>query len=281
MDFYRNLSLRFEKLTKQNKKLAEFVMDHPDQVISMTAKALGEASGTSAAAVVRMCQQLGYDSLEQMKIDIARAMSDEELQEPIDLMVSSSDTVGDIVKKLSYSQVSALEETAALLGLEDIRRAVDLLQKAGRVYLFGIGSSGLAAQELCHRLNRIGKPCIFLLDGHTALEYSAVASADDLLICFSYSGETKEVYLAARQAQKRGVPVIAVTRTRTSTLSRCASIVIRIPEMEKRVRIAAVSSITSQMFIIDVLYMCLVQMNFEQYEKILVDTSRVVNHLRE
>ena len=44
---------------------------------------------------------------------------------------------------------------------------------------------------------------------------------------------------------------------------------------------AAVASITSEMFLVDVLYMSLLQKDFEQHEEMLVNTSRVVNLLRE
>lgn len=281
MDFLKNLSMRYNALTKQGRRLADYIRANPSQAIKMTAKTLGEESGTSAAAVVRLCQQLGYDGLEQLKIGLAKAISYNELSAPIDLIISEEDSISDIAQKLCHIQTNAVQETLAMIDYDEIKQTVSLLQKARVVYLFGVGSSGLVAQELCHRLNRIGRPCIFLPDGHTSLEYAAVAEQRDLMIGFSYSGETKEVYLAAEYAKQRGVPVVAVTRSRSSTLTGCASIVLSVPETEKRVRVGAVSSITSQMFVIDVLYMSLIQKNLSKYEDVLIDTSRIANLLRE
>lgn len=281
MDFLTNLSMRYNALTKQGKKLADFIRENPDQAIRMTAKALGQASGTSAAAVVRLSQQLGYDGFEQMKISYAKALSDKELNAPIDLIISPIDTTFDIAQKLCHIQTNAVQETLALIDYGDIHKVVTLLEKSRRIHLFGVGSSGLAAQELCHRLNRIGKTCVFLIDGHTNLEYISSAEKRDVVVCFSYSGETKEVYLAAETAHKRGVPVVVVTRNRASTLSEFATIAIRIPDIEKRVRVGAITSITSQMYICDVLYMSLIQRDLTRYEDVLLDTSRIANRLRE
>ena len=281
MDFFKNLSIHYNALTKQSKRLADYIRENPSQVVHMTAKALGEESGTSAAAVVRLCQQLGYDGLEQLKLSLARYISHEELNAPIDPIIAQGDSIPDIAQKLYQVQTTTMQETLSLMDYDALKKAVALLQKARRVYLFGLGSSGLVAQELCRRLNRIGKTCIFLMDGHTALEYAAVAGPKDLMICFSYSGETREVYLAARHARERGVEVIAVTRNKASTLSDNASVLLAIPVTEKRVRVAAVASITSEMFLVDVLYMSLLQKDFEQHEEMLVNTSRVVNLLRE
>lgn len=281
MDFLKNLSMRYNALTKQSKRLSDYIRENPAGTIKMTAKALGEESGTSASAVVRLCQQLGYDGFEQMKISIAKTVSDEELSDPIDPIISRGDSISDIAQKLCHIQTNALQETLALVDYDDVKKAVLLLQKARMVYLFGVGSSGLVAQEFCHRLNRIGRNCIFLQDGHTSLEYAAVAEERDLLIGFSYSGETKEVFVAAEHAGRRGVPVIAVTRNRNSSLSTAASIVLNVPATEKRVRVGAVSSITTQMFMVDLLYMGLIQKDFEKYGDILVSTSRIANLLRE
>lgn len=281
MDFIKRVSMHYNALPKQSRKLADFIRENPSRAIRMTAKALGEESGTSAAAVVRLCQQIGFDGLEQMKISLARYVSSEELNTPIDPIIAPGDSIPGIAQKLCHMQTNTMQETLALMDYDAVKRAVGLIQKARRVYLFGLGSSGLVAQELCHRLNRIGTPCIFLPDGHTSLEYAAVIEPRDLMICFSYSGETKEVYLAAQHARERGVEVIAITRDRDSTLSASASVLLKVPVTEKRVRVAAVASITSEMFLVDVLYMSFLQKDFERHEDMLVNTSRVVNLLRE
>lgn len=281
MDFIKNLSMHYNALPKQSRRLADFIRENPSKVIRMTAKALGEESGTSAAAVVRLCQQLGFEGLEQMKISLARYVSSEELNIPIDPIIAPGDSIPDIAQKLCHMQTTTVQETLALMDYDAVKKAVCLLQKARRVYLFGLGSSGLVAQELCHRLNRIGIPCIFLSDGHTNLEYAAVADGKDLVIAFSYSGETREVYLAARHARERGTEVIAVTRDKLSTLTDSASLVLRVPIAENRVRVGAMASIDSEMFVANVLYMSLLQKDFEKYEKMFIDTSRVVNLLRE
>ena len=281
MDFSRNLAMRYNALTKQSKRLADYIRENPAGAIKMTAKALGEAGGTSAAAVVRLCQQLGYDSLEQLKISLAQTLDKDELSAPIDPIIAQGDSVADIAQKLCRIQTDAVQETLALLDYDEIKKAVGLIQKARRVYLFGVGSSGLVAQEFSHRLNRIGKPCLFLQDGHTNLEYAALAEEKDLVIGLSYSGETKEVYLAAQYAKQKGAEVIAITRNRVSTLSACATQVLSVPETEKRVRVGAVTSITSQMFMVDVLYMALLQKDYSRYESLLLDTSHIANLLRE
>ncbi|MCL2367158.1 MAG: MurR/RpiR family transcriptional regulator [Oscillospiraceae bacterium] len=281
MDFQKNLSARYNSLTKQGRRLADFICENQAKSIRMTAKSLGEASNTSAATVIRLSHQLGYESFEMMKISLAKDSVGDELNAPMDTIISDGDSVPDIVQKLYRNRLEALSATMALMDYADIKKTITLIQKARKIYLFGVGSSGLIAQEFCNRLNRIGKVCIFLSDSHTNLQYASVIDRGDLVIGFSYSGETKEVYLAAENAFKRGIPVIAVTRNRANSLSAWANITLTIPDIEKRVRVGSLTSAMSQMFIVDILYMSLLQKDFNKYESKLVETARIVNQLRE
>lgn len=281
MDFTNNLKIKYNTLTRQGKKTADYIRENPEKAIKMTAKMLGSASGTSAAAVVRLCYQLGYESLEHMKISIAKDLSNEDMTMPIDTIIEGGESMSELAKKLYGNLHSALQGTLEIIDYDCLKQAVVSMQKAQRIYLFGIGSSGLAASELCHKLNRIGKTCIFLQDGHTNLEYASIAGKKDVVICISYSGETKEVYMAAQWAHKNGTCVISITRNRTSSLSAVSTILLNIPEREKRVRIGAFASVTTQMFMTDLLYLGVVRNDLDKYESMLVDSSRIANQLRE
>lgn len=281
MDFNGNLRIRYSSLTNQGKRVADFIMADPSKAIHMTAKALGDESGTSAASVIRFCNKLGYESLEALKIHLARSLNSEEMSMPLETIVSSESSIHDLGPVLFGNTSKALQETLELLDYDDLKKAIELLKKAKTIYIFGVGASSLTAIDLIHKFNRIGKPCIYLMDGHTNLEFASVTTKKDVVIALSYSGETKEVYLAAQGAMNNGVPVISITRNRPSTLSALSTIVFRLSESEKRIRAGAFSSKFSQMFMADLLYLGLIHEDYNIYENLLVDTSRIVRGLRE
>lgn len=280
MDFFENLNAKYNTLTTQGKKIADNINQNPDKTIRMTAKVLGEASGASASAVIRLCQRLGYESLEIMKIHIAKSLNKDELAVPIDTVISGGNTLTEVAQKLYASVQDTMLRTINMLDYEALKESVAILQKASRVYLFAIGGSALAAEDMCHKFNRIGKPCIFFQDGHTSLEFVSVVGKRDAVVAISYSGETKEVYLAAKGSLEKGAKVISITRDRTNTLSAFSTVILNIPEVEKRVRVGVFGSKFSQMFITDVLYLSMLQKNFDEFENMLTDASRIVNQLR-
>lgn len=281
MDFNKNLHCNYNSLTRQGRRIADFIKTSPVKTLSLTVKALGEASGTSAASVVRFCQKLGYKSMEELKIHIAGSLNSAEMSMPLENMASRGGGVNDLGRMLFCDTSKALQGTLDLLDCGELKKTVALLKKARTIYIFGVGASSLAAMDLSHKLNRIGKACVYLLDSHSNLEFASVADKRDAVIAISYSGETKEVYLAAKWAKSNGVPVVSITRNRPSSLSAVSTIVFRLPETEKRVRVGAFSSKYSNMFITDLLYLGFIHKDFNFYEKKLLDTSRIVRGLRE
>ena len=282
MSFFENLSVRYNGLTKQGKRLADYIRKYPEAALKMTAKSLGKQSGTSAAAVIRFCRQLGYESLELMKISLAvESVSGDELSSPIDTIISSGDSVSEIAEKLLFNMTTALRRTLEIIDYEDLKKVIHMIEKAKLIYVFGIGASRFAAQEFSHRLSRLGRPCIYQIEGHTNLELASVADKKDIIVAFSYSGETKEVYLAAESAHSRGVPVISITRDRPNSLRNFSTVSIIIPDSERRIRVGAFSSRATQMFIGDIIYLNILQKNFSEIETLFMETSRIVNKLRE
>lgn len=281
MDFNENLRVRYSGLTRQSKRVADFIKASPAKALRMTTKELGEESGTSAASVIRFCNKMGYKSMEDLKIHLARSLNSEEMSLPLENIASKGRSINDLGRILFGDTSNALQETLALLNYDELRKAVELLKKARTVYIFGVGGSSLAALDLFHKLNRIGKPCVYYLDGHTNLEFASVATKKDAVVAISYSGETKEVYLAAKGAENNGAPVISITRDRPSTLSALSTIIFKLSESEKRIRAGAFSSKFSQMFMTDLLYLGVIHEDYNVYEDLLVDTSRIVRGLRE
>lgn len=281
MDFYENLRFKYGGLTKQCRRVADYYKTQPSEAIYMTAKALGEASGTSAACVIRFFRAMGYESLEELKIHLAQTINSQELAQPLEPIDFGKNGVSDLGPFLLSSTTKALQHTQEMMDIDDFKKALNLLRHARTVYVFGIGASSLAAQDFSHKLNRIGKPCIYHMDGHTNLEFGSVATRKDVVVAISYSGDTKEVYLAAQRAGMNGVPVIAVTRDQPNALSALATIVLRLPATEKRVRSGAFSSKFCQVFITDLLYLGLISDDFESIKEILDDTFQIVRGLKE
>ena len=66
-DLIGKLNLKGKKLSKSHRKIAEYIVNHYDKAVFMTAVSLGQAVEVSESTVVRFATALGYDGYPQMQ----------------------------------------------------------------------------------------------------------------------------------------------------------------------------------------------------------------------
>ena len=158
-------------------------------------------------------------------------------------------------------------EIAGLEGLikrldSEFEEAVNLLFACGgKVILAGIGKSGLIAQKIAATLTSTGTPALFLHAGESTHGDLGIIAKQDVVIAFSYSGETNEVLQMIGHIQAIGVPLIAMTGKPDSTLAQAATVHLSIA-VEKEacpLGLTPTASSTATLALGDALAMCLLE----------------------
>lgn len=280
MDVLQYITQNYNKFTNREKSIADYLLKTKESIIGMSAKEIGEITGTSAPTVVRFAKKIGFDSLNEMKLKLTISMSKDE-DSQFEYLSRDLSTKG-IINGVKSSMHSIIDATVSLLKEEDINKAVDLLIKAKNIYIFSVGASGLVAQDFYYKLNRINKRCIAHTDTHLQITSSVLMEKGDVAIAISYSGDTKEVILCAQNAKKRNIPVISITKASVDNkLSNISDIALKVPYVEKSLREGAISSRISQLFIFDILFLGMSRNNLKNVEEKLVLTRNAVKKLKE
>jgi len=140
--------------------------------------------------------------------------------------------------------------------------AVNLLFTCqGKVILAGMGKSGLIAQKIAATLTSTGTPSLFLHAGESSHGDLGIITGQDVVIAFSYSGETSEVLQMIGHMQAIGVPLIAMTGKPDSTLAQAATVHLSIA-VEKEacpLGLTPTASSTATLALGDALAMCLLE----------------------
>ena len=159
-------------------------------------------------------------------------------------------------------EIAALEGLIERLGPE-FEEAVNLLYSCqGKVVLAGMGKSGLIAQKIAATLTSTGTPSLFLHAGESSHGDLGIITNKDLVIAFSYSGETNEVLQMIGHIQAIGVSLIAMTGKPDSTLAQAATVHLSIA-VEKEacpLGLTPTASSTATLALGDALAMCLLEM---------------------
>ena len=140
--------------------------------------------------------------------------------------------------------------------------AVNLLFACqGKVILAGMGKSGLIAQKIAATLTSTGTPSLFLHAGESSHGDLGIITGKDVVLAFSYSGETSEVLQMIGHMQAIGVPLIAMTGKPDSTLAQAATVHLSIA-VEKEacpLGLTPTASSTATLALGDALAMCLLE----------------------
>lgn len=104
--------------------------------------------------------------------------------------------------------------------------AVDLLARAGRVVVSGIGKSGTIGQKIAATLTSTGTPATYLHPVESLHGDLGLVSRDSVAIVLSKSGETEELFGLLAALARLEVPVIAITGGPDSALARAATVVL-------------------------------------------------------
>jgi len=261
------------ELPVAEKKAAEYVLAEPRKVIHYNITELARRSGVSQAAIVRFCRRIGMKGFPEFKLRLAqdvfrisdeRFLPDLELESDMDPSLVVEAVIGGIHR--------SMDRLETLCDVHILGHAAELIRKARLTCIFGIGASGLVAQDLYQKLIRIGIPCANTQDSHLQITAACNLKPEDVAFIISYSGETTEMISCAEWAKKTGASIITLTMETGNTLRSFADVALEVPSLERIYRTGATVSLISQIAIIDMIYFLLVSGNLDLSIKALGET---------
>ena len=159
-------------------------------------------------------------------------------------------------------------EAQAVTGLIDqldtataraVRAIYDL---SGRLVVTGMGKSGHVARKIAATFASTGTPALFVHPAEAQHGDLGMTQANDLVLAFSYSGETDELRLIAPHIKRMGARLIAVTGHPHSTLARLADIHLNASVKEEAcpLNLAPTASTTAALALGDALAVAVLEM---------------------
>lgn len=255
-------------LTMMERKVANYILSHLDEMNNVSIHTLAKAVGVSATTVLRLCAKLGFDGFSPFKVELMAEMLDERL-EYIQEEINVNDTTDEVNKKILQMGKQELDDTYLMLDPKLVDRAVSLIDQSQRILILGVGSSALVAKEMEYQLLKIKKNVFCNLDYHIQYNTLSTFGPEDLLIVFSHSGETSECVNALQLADRLKVESIAITRLGASKVARSATMTLNTSSSEDKLRLIPIRSKVAQFFIIDALVTNLFIRNYDKYHSIL------------
>jgi len=252
------ISNQYFQLTNAEKRVADYVLGHRNQVHRKSISELAEACGVADATVSRFCRRLGFAGYNAFKLELAEG--------------GKEDGTGESLCPKMYQSafdeaVAALRQTTVLLEQKQVKCAVELMQSASRVICVGQGSSMIMAEEAWSLFSTLSLKYFFVPDPHLQINTVAMMEPGDVLLFFSYSGSTRDFQDIVEVARSRKVKVILVTRFLNSPGGKLADVVLQCGANEIPLQAGSATARIAQLFVLEVLFRALYERNKEQAEQ--------------
>ncbi|MFD5281788.1 MurR/RpiR family transcriptional regulator [Streptomyces rubrogriseus] len=268
-------------MTRSMQRVAEAVAGDPAGCAALTVTGLAELTGTSEATVVRTARLLGYPGYRDLRLALAGLAAQQQSGRApaITTDIAVDDPIADVVAKLAYDEQQTLADTAAGLDTVQLGAAVAALTAARRTDVYGIGASNLVAQDLTQKMLRIGLIAHAPGDPHLAVTNAVQLRAGDVAVAITHSGSTGDVIEPLRVAFERGATTIAITGRPDSPVTQYADHVLTTSTArESELRPAAMSSRTSQLLVVDCLFVGVAQRTYEAAAPALAASYEALAH---
>ena len=267
------------RFTTTEKRIAEYIIGNKDATLRLSAKDLANEVNTSPAAIIRFSKKVGYSGFTELKLELAQDRSEEKNLD-FDDVITASDSLDTMIKKVAYENNSTFEKTYKLLNQTVFGEAVEKIKKAKKVYLVGLGGSGIVCEDLYQKFIRLGIDVVFYKDFHLLMSALTYASKDDVCIALSYSGETKEVVNAQMHAMDRKASTIGISQLGNTSLSRYSDFMFYVPKEEQTLRLGSMSSRFAMLAITDLLYLEFARKDVEGTRKRIIETRKTIERIR-
>ncbi|WP_250278227.1 MurR/RpiR family transcriptional regulator [[Clostridium] colinum] len=267
MNILELIQLKYLEFSIKEQKIADYILENVKYIENMNITVFAQNCNVSTATVTRFCQKLDCQSFVNLKIKLSS----------INLTSPSISTINDPLNKVYSFYKDILNISKDLVNLKDLEVLYDKIKSAKRIYIYGVGSSGLTGIEFMLRLIRMGFHCQAITDSHLMIINSSILNENDLVIALSSSGETLDVINAVKLAKKNKCFVASITSFPTSTLSENSDFFIIVPNPNLLTKNSFVNTQFSTLYIIDVLTTIFLQED-EMREKMNITINSILNN---
>ena len=265
--------LNNKKLSKGHKKLAQYISTNYDKAAFMTASKLGEKVGVSESTVVRFATEMGFKGYPELQKELQQMIKSK--LTAVQRMEVSSNLIGedDAIKKVLNGDIDLIRDTLENVSESEFKKAVELINRAKKIYILGVRSSAALASFLYFYLNPVFDNVILVdtSSGSEMFEQMFRIDKDDVCVAISFPRYSKQTINALRFINDRGANIISITDSVVSPIAEFSDTLL----VAKSDIVSVVDSLVAPLSLINALIVALtfsrreeVYNNFNKLERI-------------
>ena len=210
-DLIRRLNKSGEKLSKGHRRIADYIAEHYDKAVFMTASRLAEAAEVSESTVVRFAMALGYDGYPELQRNLKELVR-HRLTATQRFEMSADIPQENVLSTVLKEDMLNIRNTVESLDEKSFEEAIRLIGNAQRVYILGLRSAAPLAEFAGYYLHYIFDDVRVVATASTdVFEAISRIRPQDVLIGISFPRYSSRTIEAMSYARSRGAQVVGLT----------------------------------------------------------------------
>ncbi len=237
-------------MTRAEKKVARVVLASPYRILRKSIGLLAGEAEVSEPTVIRFCRAMNCKGFQDFKLQLAQDLATGAHFGGSSLSID--ETTPDLITKVIDSGIASLIKVRDSLPPDAVQAAIEMLSGADRIEIYGLGGSGIVAQDAQHKFFRLGVPVVAYSDPTVHAVSASLLEPGCVIVAISQGGATQDIITSAELGLAAGAKVVAITAA-DSPLARLASVCLPMNSLEDEDFYAPLKSRMAHLAIVDVL----------------------------
>ncbi len=249
---YKQLIIdNFERLTKNQKKIAKYFLDHPEEFAFSSIDQIANRLNVGKSTIVRLAKTLGYEGFLGLKLELStKIRSDFSQTKKFTDTLKDLQTKTDFISILTNNEIKNIQTTIQKIDQHLFNKAIEIFITAGEIYTLGLGISAFLSEMAAYYFNRMNMKTKAFTHGSISFEEQIISlKKNDAVLLISLPPYLDSLIEAAELARYRGIKIVTITDQIISPIAQFSDVVF-ICDTNNIVFVNTVSSILSIIYIL-------------------------------
>lgn len=258
-----------KNFTAHEKDVADYILNHLEQISELSAGELAQASFTSKATVVRLSQKMGLNGFRNLQISLTAEINQKKrinellANEP----VTAQSTYDDIVTTIPVLYDKAVTNTRLSLDKNSMKRIEQVLQRAECIDIYGTGISYILAQSAAFKISTLGLECS-AYESINAHYLAARQHRKNIAFLISFTGSNHTVIRMARYLRETTKTyVVGIAGPYHTELGKWCHEIVEIPNRDSLLSLDVLSSFSGATYILDIFFALLLAKRCDEHAR--------------
>ena len=220
------IKAQYDKMSKGQKKIADYISENMERAAFMTAMKLAEAAAVSESTVVRFASMLGYEGYPEFQQAMADALQSRLVSPKKANTNELRENRSELLRRVLVADAQNIVDTIGMVDGNTFDQAVELISNARKICIVGIRTCAPLADYLTYYLRMMRDDVVSVTTTNISEIYEQLSwvQKEDLVIGISFPRYSLRTLRAMDYANHQGARIISITDSKYSPMNMYSSV---------------------------------------------------------